>query len=409
MLNLSMPSTMEVSMSHSVLHPSLENHFSDPSKASAPAASSRLLLVLRVVSAILAGLSLLFLWSLNHPVVLIGSLAALAGLVLSFLPQHHQSAHSSDRSLLRQPLLWFGLGIGLIAAGMILLPHTGHIQWFFHQMSTPIGKGMGALFLVGIGLTGLLLIWQPAKKGMALLLQSLNVLVQLLVCFCMALVWYAASYYPASKEAQAALNGTDTVQVSSLDSASGWLFDGPGTEDALMFYPGALVDPAAYAPLMEQIAASGVDCILIDMPWNMAVLDMNAADAVMNDPSLQYSNWSIGGHSLGAAMSASYAASHPELSSLVLLAGYSTAELPEQLQVLSIYGSEDGVLNQEAMLSNAANLPQDAMVIELEGANHAGFGEYGPQKGDHAASISSADQQAQTADLVTDMILSSSR
>ena len=92
----------------------------------------------------------------------------------------------------------------------------------------------------------------------------------------------------------------------------------------------------------------------------------------------------IAGHSLGGAMAANYAATHSEdYGGLILLAAYSTKNLTQtSLRVLSIYGSEDGVLNRESYEKNWANLPADATEVILEGGCHAQFGGYGPQDGD---------------------------
>ena len=58
-------------------------------------------------------------------------------------------------------------------------------------------------------------------------------------------------------------------------------------------------------------------------------------------------------------MAASYAADHAdELDGLVLLAAYSTRDLTESgLAVLSVYGSEDGVLDMEKYEQYRSNLP----------------------------------------------------
>lgn len=39
-------------------------------------------------------------------------------------------------------------------------------------------------------------------------------------------------------------------------------------------------------------------------------------------------------------------------------------------------------------------------VVEIEGGNHAQFSNYGPQKGDLPATISTEEQQAQTVDAI---------
>ena len=43
-------------------------------------------------------------------------------------------------------------------------------------------------------------------------------------------------------------------------------------------------------------------------------------------------------------------------------------------------------------------------VVEIEGGNHAQFGNYGPQKGDLPAAISAAEQQAQAVEAISDFI-----
>ncbi|MBQ3601265.1 MAG: alpha/beta hydrolase, partial [Lachnospiraceae bacterium] len=112
-----------------------------------------------------------------------------------------------------------------------------------------------------------------------------------------------------------------------------------------MFYPGGKVEYTAYLPLMNSLAEEGILCVLLKMPFNLAVLDMNAADGIQEQfPEIE--NWYIGGHSLGGAMAASYLETHAnDYQGLILLGSYSTADLSTtELEVLSIYGSEDTVL-----------------------------------------------------------------
>lgn len=147
------------------------------------------------------------------------------------------------------------------------------------------------------------------------------------------------------------------------------------------------------------LAEDGILCVLVKMPCNLAVLDRNAADSIPERFS-EVTDWYIGGHSLGGAMAASYAAKHTdELDGLVLLAAYSTADLTDSgLRVYAAYGSEDGVLNCEKYEADRINLPQDTTETVIDGGCHAGFGSYGAQKGDGAPVISAEEQQQQTAD-----------
>ncbi len=200
--------------------------------------------------------------------------------------------------------------------------------------------------------------------------------------------WFG-TYYDASPEAAALLEGSDAVQITAMDG--GWLLDGPGTRDAFVFYPGARVEPAAYLPLLTRLVEDGVDCFLVKMPLNMAFLKMNAVSDIQ--AAYAYERWYLGGHSLGGACAALYAADRGDtLSGLILLAAYATKPLPKDMPVLVLYGSEDRVLNRSKLEQGNQYLPAAALSEELPGGNHAQFGDYGPQRGDGAPTLSRAEQ-----------------
>ena len=96
------------------------------------------------------------------------------------------------------------------------------------------------------------------------------------------------------------------------------------------------------------------------MPDDFAILNMNTAYRVQKRYP-QISNWYIAGHSLGGAMAASYVASHQnDFAGLILLAAYSTSDISESnLKVLSVYGSQDGVLNMANYEKYRPNLPSE--------------------------------------------------
>lgn len=207
--------------------------------------------------------------------------------------------------------------------------------------------------------------------------------------------------YPARKTAAACMAGTDSVTVET-DGDGTAVFRPRDIRAGLIFYPGGRVEYTAYAPLMLSCARTGILCVLVKMPLDLAVLDPNAATGI----AAQYPEvprWYIGGHSLGGAMAASCAADHPEdFDGLVLLAAYATKDLSGSgLRVLSLYGSEDGVLNREKYREMRGNLPPDTVEEVIAGGCHAGFGDYGAQRGDGVPAISSREQIAETAAAVS--------
>ena len=114
-----------------------------------------------------------------------------------------------------------------------------------------------------------------------------------------------------------------------------------------------------------------------------------------------YARWYIGGHSLGGAMAAGYAAAHSErFSGVYMLAAYPTKPLGENMRAMIIYGSEDGVLNRKNQEKANLYMPDGSTTYVIEGGNHAQFGNYGIQDGDGIASVTSEEQQRRTAELI---------
>jgi len=208
---------------------------------------------------------------------------------------------------------------------------------------------------------------------------------------------YVSDYYRATDAALACLDGNSGAQVKRVDGT--FCIETQGATDGLAFYPGGKVQAEAYLPLLMRIAANGIDCYLVKMPFNLAVFGVNRVEGVMADH--PHERWFLAGHSLGGAMAAQWAAEHPgRLDGLVLLAAYPAEKLPEGLPVLVLYGSEDGVLNRQNLEKSLALLPSGAAVEQLPGGNHAYFGSYGEQKGDGKATITPQDQWDWTAERV---------
>ena len=215
---------------------------------------------------------------------------------------------------------------------------------------------------------------------------------------------YVFDYYHADKAAlEAMAYEADSVQAEQ-DGDVIWFVPKDPTA-GLIFYPGGKVEYTAYAPLLRACAEQGILCTLVQMPGNLAVLDANAADGLQQEHP-EITTWYIAGHSLGGAMASNYAAAHSEdFDGLILLAAYSTKDLTgTPLRVLSVYGSEDGVMNRDSYEKNWSNLPADTTEVVLDGGCHAQFGCYGPQAGDGVLTISGEEQLRLTTEAITAFI-----
>lgn len=213
---------------------------------------------------------------------------------------------------------------------------------------------------------------------------------------------YLSIYYHADDSTAQYLVADTDVTVSR--TVNGYLFDGPGTGKAIIFYPGAKVQPEAYGRLMHEIARNGTDVFLVKMPFNMAVFNSKAADVLMENFT-GYDNWYLAGHSLGGVIASGYASEHADkIRGIILLASYPNKQVDETLSLLSIYGSEDGCLDSDAYEEGRVLWPTDSQEMVIAGGNHAQYGDYGFQKGDNKAGITAAQQQDQTADIITEWI-----
>ena len=230
------------------------------------------------------------------------------------------------------------------------------------------------------------------KKLKIILLSFLAVLILLFGGFYV----YTLDYYRTSGHAAQTLAGLNDQQVEMIGDTIIFYPDKPlDSGSALIFYPGGKVEYTAYVPLMEQLAQQGLTCVLVKMPFNLAVFDINSADKVYAElPEIK--NWYLAGHSLGGAMASSYAGKNSDkLDGLILLGAYPVND--SDIPTIAIYGSEDINLDRTKLV-NTANQ------VEIVGGNHAYFGDYGEQKGDGIATISREEQQKQAVDAIMRLI-----
>lgn len=214
---------------------------------------------------------------------------------------------------------------------------------------------------------------------------------------------YLGDYYHADDYALSALESTDTVTVSCEDGYTAFIPE--NAETGFIFYQGAKVESSAYAPLMMMLADKGILCILEDMPANLAILGKNKAKGI-DELYPQISRWYIGGHSMGGFVAAEFAADNTDMiDGVVLLASFAVTDISESsMEVIALYGSEDGVLNMDSVEKNHVNLPDDVFEYTIEGGCHAGFGSYGAQDGDGNPTISSAEQLSIAAEIISEHI-----
>lgn len=191
------------------------------------------------------------------------------------------------------------------------------------------------------------------------------------------------------------------------------LSSGEEVHETLIFYPGGLVDPHSYLKWQDELITlhPSLRIVNVKMPSNLAVFGIQKGEMVLN----QYPDcpkWLVAGHSLGGAMATSFVDKHSNrIDALIYIASYPADDrlLDFEHSIMSISASNDGLstpenINDRKNLLPPAytmenledypdNLSNKTLFFEIQGGNHAQFGDYGIQKNDGTAEISRTSQQ----------------
>jgi hypothetical protein len=207
-------------------------------------------------------------------------------------------------------------------------------------------------------------------------------------------LWWARPQ-PLLPEAVAALSSTSAARYEAgSDGRLTWTPTAAEPTIGLVLYTGGKVPPAAYAPAARAIAEQGYLVAIVPAPFNLAILDADAADRVIEDHP-EIASWAVGGHSLGGATVSLFIDGHPGVvDGLALWASYSSADIStDDLHVLSVYGSLDAGVASYTDPANLAKLRSDVTVDVIDGGNHEQMGWYTGQPNDPPATISRQEQQ----------------
>lgn len=215
------------------------------------------------------------------------------------------------------------------------------------------------------------------------------------------LVWMALGYQVTDLPT-GVLVTTPAVRVTIEDSAIHFQPRQARRPSGIIFLPGGMVDPDAYAPLLNGVAAAGHPAHLVRLPLRVAFLESQITEVFQHVNSILKANpdtrWFLSGHSRGAMLASRFAReSQSNIAGLILNGTTHPRDFDlsaSPLQVTKIMGAHDGVATPEATRANAALLPKSTTWVEIPGANHVQFGYYRHQLLDGEASITRAQQQA---------------
>lgn len=250
-------------------------------------------------------------------------------------------------------------------------------------------------------------IWQIIRRGWITLGLTLTVV----------FVAWSLVAYRAAPEARAAIRSDAVVDVRHGDGYWSFL---PARRDTaartgLVFFPGALVDPVAYAPLVRAMAADGFPAFIVELPRRGT---MGGADDPEVDERLDRvlampaapRRWVVAGHSRGAVVAARIASEQRRgLAGLVLIGTTHPRDVDLSAlrqPVTKLVGTRDGLARASAVEANRAKLPPSTRWLWIDGGNHSQFGWYGFQPGDRRATVPASEQRTSMTRAVLAMLTS---
>lgn len=231
------------------------------------------------------------------------------------------------------------------------------------------------------------------KKRYQFLLMSLA---SLLIFLTVGVIYINQNTYQLTQQALA------LSKKATEETADFLFFDSSGeTKATLIFYQGAFVEASSYSEMAILLNHKGYDVYLLDSRLNLPILSRGLALELL--PTIKNGPIYLSGHSMGGVVASLDAKKSEQIKGLILLASYPSENTDLShidLSVLSITSEHDKVLNSKNYRQAQKLLPSDTTYLTISGGNHAGFGDYGKQKGDGHTTISSSEQISKVADAI---------
>ena len=230
--------------------------------------------------------------------------------------------------------------------------------------------------------------------------RTLSVVVVFVMLAVVGILFYSSMVMRGDRAAAIVAWENPAITITSTDHSIVMAPTADATGAGLVFIPGAKVDPYAYLYKLSGIVEQTGATVVITKPTlNLAFFDTRPVSLFEADAP-DVTRWFVGGHSLGGVRACQLAGTDGTVG-LVLFGSYCANDLSGSgLEVLSISGSNDGLSTPEKIDATKRLLPEHANFVEVEGLNHAGFGDYGAQPGDGVSTLTDEQERAAITDLL---------
>ncbi|MCA0329898.1 MAG: alpha/beta hydrolase [Actinobacteria bacterium] len=293
-------------------------------------------------------------------------------------------------------MVWIGRALSVAALAVVAWACL--TSWGAVVHGSPAYAAMLVVTVV-LAVVSLVRLGRPPRERSAARLVGGAVSIVLWALWIVAVWWLRP--FSAVEPAIAAMQSDARVTVTEswTDVTLAPTEGGDGT--AVLFQPGAKVEARAYAAVLRPLAEAGHTVVIVKQPLGIAFFSLGALSSAQSaHPDI--SRWIVGGHSLGGTVAAIEAddndsGSGGDVAGLLLYASYPASDMSTTLtaDVLSIYASNDGLATPADIDASKADLPASAQFVEIDGAVHSYFGDYGPQPGDGTPTISQQDARQQ--------------
>jgi hypothetical protein len=189
--------------------------------------------------------------------------------------------------------------------------------------------------------------------------------------------------------------GPDAVVMTPSSGADGF---------GLVFFAGAHIDASAYAYKLAGLVDTGMTVVIARPVLSFAIFEYRPL-TTFTGLAPGVSTWYVGGHSLGGVRACQYAKDDITVAGVILFGSYCAVDLSNtSIPVLSLSGSRDGLSTPAKIRENAKLLPDIAQFVQIPGADHADFGNYGPQAGDNPSRTTSLDVREALTDNIFEFV-----
>ena len=301
-------------------------------------------------------------------------------------------ATSTPRSR-RDPITWIAFAVAVLAVLVCIWALLTAWDAILH------GNPAYAILLGATLVVSLAVVWLTWRTRGRRRKRVLRIVLIVLGAAWIALIAWLRPY-SAVEPALAAMTSDAQVTISETATTIVMQPKDGGDKLGLLFQPGALVDPRAYAAVLRPLADAGHTVVIAKQPLGIAFLALGALDEARSaHPGI--TRWVVGGHSLGGTVAAieadSPANGKAPATGLLLYASYPATDISSSLTALttSISGSRDGLATPDKIAASRSDLPENSRFVVIEGASHAQFGDYGLQPGDGTPTISHDDARRQ--------------